>query len=437
MNYKEVEAFLFSSLPMFQRIGAAAYKADLTTTLAFCAHLNQPQQQFPSIHIAGTNGKGSVSHTLASVFMSAGYKTALFTSPHLISYTERIKINGQEINRDAVVEFVLQNKAFIEEHKPSFFEMTAAMAFWYFARQKVDIAIVETGMGGRLDSTNVLNPLLSIITNIGLDHTEFLGPDLPSIAAEKAGIIKPNTPVLVGLRQAETQAVFQQKSLEKKAPLFFADQLLSWSHQNHSIEGWILKPATQKMNLSCSELHFPLGGWYQKENAATAFAALQIFSHSYPQWNLNPKAIETGFKNMVIQTGLKGRWEIIRKNPLVIADTAHNPPGWKGAMEQLSQTAQGKTIHMVFGVVQGKDVHAMMKWIPKGTQLYLACPDVPRGLPLAELLPLIPKGCKVNLLANSVIEAYQAALNLADPSGVVYVGGSTFVVADLMKENFS
>jgi dihydrofolate synthase/folylpolyglutamate synthase len=437
MNYKEVEAFLFSSLPMFQRIGAAAYKADLTTTLAFCKHLNQPQQTFPSIHIAGTNGKGSVSHTLASVFMSAGYKTGLFTSPHLLSYTERIKINGKEIDQNAVVEFVLQNKAFIEEQKPSFFEMTAVMAFWHFAQQKVDIAIIETGMGGRLDSTNVLNPLLSVITNIGLDHTEFLGPDLPSIAAEKAGIIKPNTPVVIGLRQPETQAVFQVKSKEQKASLFFSDELLEWSSETNSIWAWNLNPAPLKMNLPCSELHFPLGGWYQKENAATAFAALQVFANFYPDWNLTPKAIQDGFQNMVAQTGLRGRWEIVRQNPLVIADTAHNPPGWKGAMEQLSQTAAGKPIHMVFGLVQGKDLSSILQMIPQQTQLYLACPDVPRGMPLSELAPLIPSHFKVNLLANSVVEAYQAALNLAGPSGVVYVGGSTFVVADLMKKIFS
>jgi dihydrofolate synthase/folylpolyglutamate synthase len=437
MNYAQVEAFLFSSLPMFQRIGAAAYKADLTNTLAFCAHLNQPQQQFPSIHIAGTNGKGSVSHSLASVFMSAGYKTGLFTSPHLLSFTERIKINGQEIDKQAVVEFVLQNKAFIELHAPSFFEMTAAMAFWYFAQQKVDIAIVETGMGGRLDSTNVLNPLLSVITNIGLDHTEFLGPDLPSIAAEKAGIIKPNTPVLIGLRQPETQPVFQQKSMEEKAILFFSDELLSWTAESHSIGSWNLKPAPKKMHLACTEIHFPLGGWYQKENAATAFAALQVFSHTYPHWRLDATAIEAGFRNMVKQTGLRGRWEILRHSPLVIADTAHNPPGWKGAMEQLSHTAAGKPIHMVFGLVQGKDATAMLNMIPLGTQLYLACPDVPRGMPVAELARVIPKNFKINLVANSVAEAFAAALNQAGNTGVVYVGGSTFVVADIMKKMFS
>ena len=437
MNYAEVEAFLFSSLPMFQRIGAAAYKADLTNTLAFCAHLNQPQHKFPSIHLAGTNGKGSVSHTLASVFMSAGYKTGLFTSPHLISYTERIKINGQEIEQEAVVEFVLQNKAFIEEQKPSFFEMTAAMAFWYFARQQVDIAIVETGMGGRLDSTNVLSPLLSVITNIGLDHTEFLGPDLPRIAAEKAGIIKPNTPVLIGLRQPETQAVFEEKSKEQQAPLFFADELLHWLAATPSIWGWDLKAAPLKMNLPCTELHFPLGGWYQKENAATAFAALQVFAHTYPDWKLDAKAVEAGFQNMVKHTGLRGRWEILGQNPLVIADTAHNPPGWKAAMEQLSHSAAGKPICMVFGVVQGKDVESMLNMLPPHTQLYLTCPDLPRGLPVAELLKKIPDSIPILLKAKSVDEAYCAAVNQAGPNGVVYVGGSTFVVADLMKKIFS
>lgn len=437
MNYKEAEAFLFSSLPMFQRIGAAAYKADLTTTLAFCAHLNQPQQTFPSIHIAGTNGKGSVSHTLASVFMSAGYKTGLFTSPHLVSYTERIKINGQEIDQNAVVEFVLQNKAFIEENKPSFFEMTAVMAFWHFAQQKVDIAIIETGMGGRLDSTNVLIPLLSVITNIGLDHTEFLGPDLPQIAAEKAGIIKPNIPVLVGLRQPETQAVFEQKSRQEKAPLFFADTLMRWSAASPSLWGWDLKPACLAMKLPCTHLHFPLGGWYQKENAATAFAALQVFSNAYPDWKLEGQHIEAGFKNMVKQTGLRGRWEILSQNPLVIADTAHNPPGWKAAMEQLSHTAAGKPIHMVFGVVQGKDVESMLTMLPAQTQLYLACPDLPRGMPVAELLHKIPDTVCAIHQAESVAEAYQMALNQAGHGGVVYVGGSTFVVADLMKKMFS
>lgn len=437
MNYAEVEAFLFSSLPMFQRIGAAAYKADLSTTLAFCAHLNQPQDQFPCIHIAGTNGKGSVSHTLASVFMSAGYKTGLFTSPHLISYTERIKVNGQEIHQEAVVQFVNENKTFIDQAKPSFFEMTAAMAFWYFAKEKVDIAILETGMGGRLDSTNVVKPKLSIITNIGLDHTEFLGPDLPSIANEKAGIIKPNTPVLIGLRQQETEPVFLKKAEQEKAFLMFADQMLEWESSTQHNQGWKLCPTFLSYPLRQMELFFPLGGYYQKENAATVLSAIQLFLHTYPEWNIAEEAIQQGFEKMVHQTGLRGRWEVIRTHPLTIADTAHNPPGWKLAMEQLADVANGQPIHMVFGVVQEKDVESMIQAMPPNLHLYLTCPQVARGMPVQELFSKLPANQSVKGLYGTPWDAYQNALNHAASADVIYVGGSTFVVADLMKKMFS
>lgn len=437
MNYAEVESFLFSSLPMFQRIGAAAYKADLSTTLDFCAHLNQPQDQFPCIHIAGTNGKGSVSHTLASVFMSAGYTTGLFTSPHLISYTERIKVNGQEINQEAVVQFVNENKEFIDQAKPSFFEMTAVMAIWYFARQKVDIAIIETGMGGRLDSTNVVKPKLSIITNIGLDHTEFLGPDLPSIAAEKAGIIKPNTPVLIGLRQKETEAVFIKKAKEEKAILIFADQLLAWESAQQIHQGWKLSPSFLTYPLEQMDLVFPLAGWYQKENTATVLAAIQLFLHTYPEWDISTESIQQGFEQMVRQTGLRGRWEVLGTEPLTIADTAHNPPGWKLAMEQLTHVANGQPIHMVFGVVQGKDVESMIQAMPSNLKLHLTCPEVARGMPVQELFSKFPGNQSVIGQFDTAWDAYQNALNHAASTDVIYIGGSTFIVADIMKKMFS
>lgn len=437
MNYAEVESFLFSSLPMFQRIGAAAYKADLSTTLDFCAHLNQPQDQFPCIHIAGTNGKGSVSHTLASVFMSAGYTTGLFTSPHLISYTERIKVNGKEINQEAVVQFVNENKEFIDQAKPSFFEMTAVMAFWYFARQKVDIAIIETGMGGRLDSTNVIKPKLSIITNIGLDHTEFLGPDLPSIAAEKAGIIKPNTPVLIGLRQKETEAVFIKKAKEEKAFMIFADQLLAWESAQQIHQGWKLSPSFLTYPLEQMDLVFPLAGWYQKENTATVLAAIQLFLHTYPEWNISTESIQQGFEQMVRQTGLRGRWEVLGTEPLTIADTAHNPPGWKLAMEQLTHVANGQPIHMVFGVVQGKDVESMIQAMPSNLKLHLTCPEVARGMPVQELFSKFPGNQSVIGQFDAAWDAYQNALNHAASTDVIYIGGSTFIVADIMKKMFS
>ncbi len=390
---------------MYQRVGSAAYKADLSNTIKLSAHLNEPQKSFKSIHVAGTNGKGSSSHMLASVFQEAGYKTGLYTSPHLKDFRERIKINGELIPKRNVSNFVKKNKTFFEANQLSFFEMTVGLAFDYFRKEKVDIAIIETGLGGRLDSTNIILPEISVITNIGLEHTQFLGNSLAEIAGEKAGIIKHKTPVVIGETLSETKPVFLRIAQNNKAPIFFAED------EN---------PPNYDSDLK---------GNYQQKNLNTVFQTLKVLKNR--GWKISEKAIKKGLKNTIKNTGLRGRWQILKQTPKVIVDTAHNADGLRETMKQLLEEKY-ENLHFVLGFVTDKDLSSVFPLFPKNAQYYFCKPDLPRGL---DVIILNEKAIAFGLSGNifgSVKKAYKAALKKASPDDVIYIGGSTFVVAEVL-----
>lgn len=430
MNYNETLSWLFQQLPMFQRVGQAAYKADLSNTRALLDELKNPQDSFRVIHVAGTNGKGSVSHMIASILQEAGYKTGLYTSPHLKDFRERIKINGNMISEEDVVGFVAEHKKWLEDHNISFFEMTVGMAYQYFMDEKVDFAVLETGMGGRLDSTNISNPLISIITNIGYDHTAFLGNTLEKIAGEKAGIIKDGIPVVIGRKQPETMPVFEKIAQEKNAHLSYAEdhfeaRLLHTSHTNEKhYDIWF------NDELYLEDVNSPLLGGYQTENIATAFQGIQILNN-LGVINIDKETIEEGFVSTIENTGLKGRWTVLSTNPLTIADTGHNTDGIKAVVQQLVQMNY-EHLHFVFGMVSDKDRDAVLRLLPKNATYYFCKADIPRGLD-AEILK--EEAARLNLNGQSyvsVLHAYSSAVNNAGPHDLVFVGGSTFVVAEVI-----
>lgn len=402
MNYEETLDWLFSQLPIYQRSGAAAYKADIGNIVEACERLNQPHTQFKSIHLAGTNGKGSCSHMLASVLQEAGYKVGLYTSPHLKDFRERIRINGQMIAKEAVTSFVQEHKHWFREIGMSFFEMTAALAFYHFAHEKVDVAVIETGLGGRLDSTNILQPELSIITNIGLDHTALLGDSLEKIAAEKAGIIKAHTPIVIGRKQKETSTVFEVKAEELQAPLSYAS--------THTYD--------------CD-----LKGSYQKENINTVCSAVEKLNEK--DWNISSEALKSGLLNVVRNTGLLGRWQILKKEPLTIADTGHNEDGIKAIIQQLQRTPH-QELHFVFGAVNDKSIGKILSLLPKNAMYYFCEANIPRALPLADLLKAAKEAELKGEGYSSVKEALSNAAQQAVQDDLVFVGGSTFVVAEVL-----
>jgi dihydrofolate synthase / folylpolyglutamate synthase len=404
MTYKETTEWMFGRLPMYQMQGAVAYKADLANTLLLAKHLGNPEQSLKTIHIAGTNGKGSVSSMLASILQEAGYKVGLYTSPHLKDFRERIKINGEDISERFIIDFVGQNKAFFEANNLSFFEMTVGLAFDYFVKEKVDVVVVETGMGGRLDSTNIITPLVSVITNIGMDHTQFLGNTLAAIAAEKAGIIKPGIPVIIGEYTFETKPVFETKAKETESEIYFA--------QHDDLPDY---PSD-------------LLGDYQKQNKKTVLKTIDVLKTHF---SINEIAVKSGLLNVVKNTGLRGRWQQIHVNPVAIADTAHNSHGLKPVMTQL--LAQEYTsLHMVFGVVNDKNLDEVLPLLPKNATYYFVKPGVPRGLDAHILADAAKKHSLEGKIFESVKEGYKAALQRAESSGLVYVGGSTFVVAEIL-----
>ena len=427
MDYRETLDYLYNSLPMFQRVGASAFKKDLSNTIALCAHLGNPEKKFKSIHIAGTNGKGSTSHTLAAILQAAGYKTGLYTSPHLKSFTERIRINGQEITEAAVVQFVAEHKMFLDELKPSFFEMTVGMAFWYFEQQKVDIAVIEVGMGGRLDSTNVIAPELCVITNIGYDHMQFLGETLPEIAGEKAGIIKPDVPVVISQSQEETTPVFLAKAAEMEAPIVFADQI--WKvdkRQNYENAGVARFEVEYKGNTQ--ELDFGLLGDYQRYNLPGILeAVVQMKSQG---WKISDQSLKTGLAQVTQLTGLKGRWQILGEKPTIIADTGHNEPGIRQILAQL-ETYSFVQLWMVIGMVQDKDVSKILALLPKDAHYVFCQADLPRAL----AANLLAEKAAVYGLQGEIIPNVNEALNFArknaESDDLIFVGGSTFVVAEI------
>jgi len=396
---------MFSQLPMYQKQGQTAFKKDLTNTINLAKHLKNPQHKFKSIHVAGTNGKGSSSHMLASILKEAGYKVGLYTSPHLKDFRERIKINGKVVSKPFVIGFIKRNKTFLDANKLSFFEMTVGMAFDYFAKQKVDIAVIEVGLGGRLDSTNIITPEVSLITNIGLDHVQFLGNTLSLIASEKAGIIKPNIPVVISETQPETQSVFTAFAERNNSPIHFADQVAS------------------------EDFTTDLKGSYQSKNIKGVIQSIkQLQQKGFVISNQN---IKTGLLNTVKNTDLKGRWQTLGTNPKVICDTAHNKEGLTLAIQQLLKETH-QHLHIVFGVVNDKDVMSILPLLPKKATYYFCKPDVPRGLDQNILSTLFQdNGFSGNSYA-SVSEAYNFALKAASVDDIIYIGGSTFVVAEVV-----
>lgn len=389
---------------MYQRQGSTAFKKDLTNIKAFSDHLGRPELGFESVHVAGTNGKGSVSHMFASVLQAAGYKTGLYTSPHLKDFRERIRVNGQPISKESVVEFIELHKAFLERQKLSFFELTVGMAFDHFNREQVDIAIVEVGLGGRLDSTNILKPLVSVITNIGYDHMQFLGNSLPEIAVEKGGIIKPETPVVIGETQVEVAHVFQKLAQERQAPIYFADQMSFHTYESD------------------------LKGDYQKKNRITVQQTLRLLDGM--NYKITKQALLDGFKNVTRNTGLKGRWQVLQFHPKVICDTAHNKEGLQLVMKQLAQESFRK-LHVVLGMVNDKDLGSVLGYFPGEATYYFCRPDIPRGLDAEVLMKKAKEFKLTGTVYKSVHEAYVAALAKAAKDDLIYAGGSTFVVAEL------
>ena len=406
MTYSDTLDWMFSQLPMYQRKGAVAFKKDLTNSILFSERLGHPEQKFPSVHVGGTNGKGSTSHIIASVLQEAGYRVGLYTSPHLVDFRERIRINGRMVSKQFVIGFIKKHRQWLEKQQLSFFEMTVGMAFDYFARSEVDIAIIEVGLGGRLDSTNIINPELTVITNIGFDHMQFLGNSLGEIAFEKAGIIKLNTPVIIGESHAETAPVFLEKAEVMMAPIEFADQ------QNFKVPG--------------SDLQ----GNYQKLNFKTALCAIEnLRSEDYKITN---EQITSGFGRVALNTGLKGRWQELRVKPRIILDTAHNEAGLRAVMNQL-QDQTYSNLHMVIGFANDKPLSKLVDLFPEKGQYYFCKPDVPRGLPADKTKSDFEKKGRKGELFSSVKKAYRAALDAAEVDDLIFVGGSTFVVAETLQ----
>jgi dihydrofolate synthase/folylpolyglutamate synthase len=405
MDYQQTLDFMYSQLPMFQRIGPAAYKANLSNTVRLCEILGNPENSFRSVHIAGTNGKGSVSHMLASVLQEAGYKTGLYTSPHLKDFRERIKINGEMITEEAVVNFIAKYKESFSDIGLSFFEMTVGMAFDNFRHEKVDVAIIETGMGGRLDSSNVITPLLSVITNIGYDHTQFLGESLQEIAVEKAAIIKAGIPAIIGETQKKVKHVFINRAKETGSSLKFADQ--------ESVSG--IKPG--------------LEGEWQKRNLNTAYQAIQSLIAS--GFKISEEDIQKGIENVIRNTGLAGRWQVLNDRPLCICDIAHNRDGIREIVKMIGKTPHNK-LHFVLGLVADKNADPVLDLLPASATYYFCKADIPRGMDAAELQTKASNKDLNGEKYDSVKEALKAAMNHAAEDDLVFVGGSTFVVAEAL-----
>ncbi|MCZ4225611.1 bifunctional folylpolyglutamate synthase/dihydrofolate synthase [Pedobacter rhodius] len=429
MNYQQTLDFLYSKLPMFTRIGASAFKKDLTNTIILCEALGNPQNKFKSIHIAGTNGKGSTSHMLASVLQAQGLKTGLYTSPHLKDFRERIRINGKMISKAEVKSFVQANQKLIHETEPSFFEATVAMAFDHFAKHQVDIAVIEVGLGGRLDSTNIITPEISVITNISLDHTNMLGNTLQEIAGEKAGIIKKGIAVVIGETQTESQPVFIQRAKSVKAPILFADDSLK-AH-DISVKNNALKLSVyEDGKVKYANLKSDLTGLYQPKNIVTVLKSLEVLS-TQTEIKIAQQAIYQGLKQVKKFTGLQGRWQTLSKQPLVICDTGHNEAGITEVIKNIEQTPYEK-LHIVFGMVKDKDITKVLSLMPKNADYYFCKPDIERGLAANELQEQAAVFRLKGSGFNSVKEAKTAALKQAGINDLIFIGGSTFVVAEAL-----
>lgn len=431
-SYPEALDYMYAQLPMFQRIGSAAYKDNLDNTIALCKRLNNPEHKFKSIHIAGTNGKGSTSHMLASILQAAGLKVGLYTSPHLRDFRERIKINGRLIPQQYILDFINVHKLFFDELKPSFFEMTVGLAFDYFATQKVDIAVIEVGLGGRLDSTNVITPELSIITNISFDHVALLGNTLEKIAGEKAGIIKPHVPVIIGETHTSTAPVFIEKAKKQPASLLFADRIYTAKGAQQTWEGsklYLTADIEKEGTLIYKNLQSQLLGLYQLKNIPTVLAAVEQLNKK--GYQLNEALVRKGIKQVVEATGLLGRWQVISQKPLVIADTGHNEAGIKEVLAQLRVTPH-EQLHMVIGMVNDKDISTVLDLLPKQATYYFCKATIPRALPAKELQAAAREKGLTGNAYETVAQALEAAKNKATESDLILIGGSTFTVAEVV-----
>lgn len=436
MDYQQTLDYLYSQLPMFTRDGPSAFKKDLTNTIELCKRLGDPQQKFKSVHIGGTNGKGSTSHMLAAILQNAGYKTGLYTSPHLRDFRERIRINGDMISEHHVIDFVEQHRQDFEDIKPSFFETTVAMAFDTFAKAKVDIAVVEVGLGGRLDSTNVITPLLSVITNIGWDHTNMLGNTLPLIAGEKSGIIKPGIPVIIGEYQSEVADVFLNKAKEQNAPISFASD--EWVNQKSDAEYEASEDIQEYLNISVSKKDSPLkthtlkldlNGTYQVKNLKTVLSAVDELRRQ--GYAITDEHIATALRQVKKLTGLHGRWEVLNHHPLTICDTGHNPEGIIEVLQNIRNITYHH-LHFVMGVVNDKDITKILALLPKDATYYFSRPVIPRGLD-AETLRQQAENFNLHGKTYPTIKtALKAAQDNAAKNDLVFVGGSTFVVAEVI-----
>jgi len=426
MNYPQTIEYLFEKLPMFSRTGAAAYKADLTNTILLCRHLGNPQQKFKSVHVGGTNGKGSVSHMLASVFQEHGLKTGLYTSPHLYDFRERIKVNGALVSEAFVIDFVEKIKPLIETVQPSFFEITVAMAFAFFAGQDVDVAVIEVGLGGRLDSTNIILPEASVVTNIGWDHMNLLGNTLEKIAAEKGGIIKNGVPVIIGERSEATDHIFLETANQKAAPIFFAPDRFTtetFTINNDRLLVNVLDKKTDRL----TQHNLDLAGIYQTKNICTVLQAVEVLAE---QFSLNSEKTSIALSRVKQNTGLYGRWEIVAKNPKIVLDVAHNEAGIKELLKQL-QTEKFERLHIVLGMVKDKDISAVLALLPPFAQYYFTQAAIPRALPATLLKDFAGKKNLAGGAYDNVNLALSAAKEKASKDDLILVCGSVFLIAEV------
>lgn len=429
MTYEETIQYLFNSAPLFQHVGGAAYKEGLSTTHILDAHFNHPHNQYKTIHIAGTNGKGSCAHTIAAILQHTGLKVGLYTSPHLVDFRERIRINGEMMPQQYVIDFVEEERSFFEPLHPSFFELTTALAFKYFAEQHVDVAVIEVGLGGRLDCTNIISPILSVITNISFDHTQFLGNTLAQIASEKAGIIKHKVPVIIGECNAETRSVFEHKAHEVEAPILFAeDNKEVLSSELSDLYGHKLRHYTTR---SFGDIYGELTGECQIKNANTILCALHSLSKIF---SVTHEDITYAFEHVCEMTGLRGRWQILQEHPTIICDTGHNTGGWQYLAHQLTQIAtSGNKLHIVFGMASDKDIERVMSTLPHEACYYWTKASVKRATSEQTIANIATKYDLHGKTYSNVAEAYEAAVNNASTNDYIYVGGSSFIVADLLR----
>lgn len=425
MNYQQTVEYLFNATPVFEKVGASAYKEGLFNSEELDRHFHHPHRHFKTIHIAGTNGKGSCSHTIASILQADGYKVGLYTSPHLVDFRERIRVNGEPIGEDYVVRFVEEERSFFEPLHPSFFELTTAMAFKYFADMEVDIAVIEVGLGGRLDCTNIITPILSVITNISLDHTQFLGNTLAKIAGEKAGIIKPGVPVVIGENHPETRPIFTQKAEQFSSPITFAEDTPEVTEAQTESDGTM-----SFLSSHYGHIHYGLGGYYQAKNANTILHAADhllqdgVIRHA--------DSIPQGFADVCPNTHIMGRWQICQRSPLVVCDTGHNVGGWQYLSRQIAGVTC-RQLRMVFGMVDDKDIQTVMTLLPKNAMYYFTKATTHRAIPEDKVKECGAEHGLKGKTYGSVTEAYRAAMDDAQPDDFVFVGGSSYIVADFLE----